>query len=82
MTEPACDSSHIMCWPQTGQANLNSLIATVPTIPYTAGEDNAFLQPERRLAVGLECSGHQGFWVSQSRVQLGAPQGQRAAFSQ
>ena len=27
MTEPACDSSHIMCWPQTGQAYLNSLMA-------------------------------------------------------
>jgi hypothetical protein len=26
MTVPACDSSHIMCWPQTGQAYLNSLM--------------------------------------------------------
>jgi hypothetical protein len=27
MTEPPCDVSHIMCWPQTGQAYLNSLMA-------------------------------------------------------
>jgi hypothetical protein len=26
MTEPPCDTSHIMCWPHTGQANLNSLM--------------------------------------------------------
>ena len=26
MTLPPCDASHIMCWPQTGQAYLNSLI--------------------------------------------------------
>ena len=28
MTLPACDSSHIMCWPQMGHANLNSLMAS------------------------------------------------------
>jgi hypothetical protein len=28
MTVPLCDESHIMCWPQTGQAYLNSLMAT------------------------------------------------------
>jgi hypothetical protein len=27
MTEPLCDESHFMCWPQTGQAYLNSLMA-------------------------------------------------------
>src|SRR5271154_257761 len=25
--EPACDESHLMCWPHTGQAYLNSLMA-------------------------------------------------------
>jgi hypothetical protein len=24
---PACDESHLMCWPHTGQAYLNSLTA-------------------------------------------------------
>src|ERR1017187_5906403 len=26
ITEPACDESHLMCWPHTGQAYLNSLM--------------------------------------------------------
>jgi hypothetical protein len=26
ITEPLCDESHFMCWPHTGQANLNSLM--------------------------------------------------------
>ena len=29
MTAPACEESHLMCWPHTGQAYLNSLMATV-----------------------------------------------------
>jgi hypothetical protein len=32
-----------MCWPQTGHANLNSLIASKATIPQAAGHDNSFL---------------------------------------
>src|SRR6204780_2229725 len=27
IVEPACDESHITCWPHTGQAYLNSLMA-------------------------------------------------------
>src|ERR1017187_8263094 len=27
ITVPACDESHLMCWPHTGQAYLNSLMA-------------------------------------------------------
>jgi hypothetical protein len=26
IVEPVCDESHLMCWPQIGQAYLNSLI--------------------------------------------------------
>jgi hypothetical protein len=26
ITVPACDESHLMCWPHTGQAYLNSLM--------------------------------------------------------
>src|SRR5208283_4318017 len=29
--EPACDESHLMCWPHTGQAYLNSLMALAET---------------------------------------------------
>ena len=31
ITEPACDESHFMCWPHTGQAYLNSLMAVPKT---------------------------------------------------
>jgi hypothetical protein len=31
MTVPACDESHLMCWPHTGQAYLNSLMAVAKT---------------------------------------------------
>ncbi len=33
ITVPACDESHIMCWPHTGQANLNSLMLFGGNIP-------------------------------------------------
>jgi hypothetical protein len=31
MTVPACDESHRMCWPQTGQAYVYSLMAAAET---------------------------------------------------
>jgi hypothetical protein len=40
--------SAVICWPQTGHANLNSLIASAPTIPHNVTRDNAYLQPGRR----------------------------------
>jgi len=38
MTVPACDESHLMCWPHTGQAYLNSLMT----------EAKHFTSPPRR----------------------------------
>ena len=40
---PLVLESAVICWPQTGHANLNSLIASAPTISHRAGDDNAFL---------------------------------------
>jgi hypothetical protein len=39
---PLALESAVICWPQTGHANLNSLIASAPTISHRAGDDNAF----------------------------------------
>jgi hypothetical protein len=39
---PLVLESAVICWPQTGHANLNSLIASTATIPQAAGNDNAF----------------------------------------
>src|SRR5437016_780057 len=40
---PLVVESAVMCWPQTGHANLNSLIGSAKTIPYSARQDNSFL---------------------------------------
>ncbi len=40
ITEPACDESHLMCWPHTGQAYLNSLMAVGQTFHIRAGSGN------------------------------------------
>ena len=47
---PALVESAVMCWPQTGHANLNSLIASAPTIPHRTTEDNAFFGSDFRAA--------------------------------
>jgi hypothetical protein len=40
---PLVLESAVMCWPHTGQANLNSLIASAGTIPQAGEDDNPFL---------------------------------------
>jgi hypothetical protein len=45
---PLVLESAVMCWPQTGHANLNSLIASAATIPQAAEEDNAFFGSDFR----------------------------------
>jgi len=47
---PLVLESAVMCWPQTGHANLNSLIASAPTISHRAGDDNAFFGSDFRAA--------------------------------
>jgi hypothetical protein len=39
---PLVVESAVMCWPQTGHANLNSLIGSSLTIPYGAARDNHY----------------------------------------
>ena len=41
---PLVVESAVMCWPHTGQANLNSLIGSAETIPYGDRKDNSFLR--------------------------------------
>src|SRR5205809_1642519 len=40
---PLVLESAVMCWPQTGHANLNSLIGCRQTIPQSAPQNNPFL---------------------------------------
>jgi argininosuccinate lyase len=42
ITVPACDESHIMCWPHTGQAYLNSLMAVGITFHIRGFRQRAF----------------------------------------
>jgi len=47
---PLVIESAVICWPQTGHANLNSLIASTPTISHHGGDDNAFFGSDFRAA--------------------------------
>src|ERR1035437_2818872 len=40
---PLVLESAVMCWPHTGQTNLNSLMASPPTIPHGTPDDKPFL---------------------------------------
>jgi hypothetical protein len=51
ITVPLCDESHFMCWPHTGQANLNSLMAVRKTFHIQAAAAIRFLpNPDLCLA--------------------------------
>ena len=41
---PLVLESAVICWPQTGHANLNSLIGSTARVSHSAPHDNAFLQ--------------------------------------
>src|ERR1039458_1260963 len=47
---PLVLESAVICWPQTGHANLNSLIASAPTISHRAPGDNAFFGSHPRVS--------------------------------
>ena len=43
ITVPLCDESHLMCWPHTGQAYLNSLMAVCKTFHIRALGNAVFI---------------------------------------
>src|SRR6266705_2723704 len=46
---PLVLESAVMCWPQTGHANLHSLILFAPTIPHPPCLHNSFFAPNIRI---------------------------------
>ena len=59
----------MICWPQTGHANLNSLIASAPTIPHQAAGDNAYLWQGK----GLACRAARRSRVAEAEGETPAP---------
>ena len=44
ITEPPCDESHFMCWPHTGHAYLNSLMALPKHFTFIARRQRPFFE--------------------------------------